>query len=74
MYNIENNDGEISVINLVKTTEDVMNVKLNYITSSYSKEHPPDEPKRRCPNINKAKNNLNYYPKISLKEGLDNHF
>jgi UDP-glucuronate decarboxylase len=74
VYNIGNDKGEISVIDLVKTTEEVMNVELNYKTSSYPKEYPPDEPRRRCPNINKAKNNLDFYPKISLKEGLYNHF
>ncbi len=74
VYNIGNDDGEISVINLVKITEEVMNVKLNYITSSYPKEYPPDEPRRRCPDINKAKKNLDFYPKISLEEGLHNHF
>ena len=51
-----------------------MNVKLNFIKSSYPKEYPPDEPRRRCPDINKAKIKLNYNPKISLKKGLHNHF
>ncbi len=74
IYNIGNDEGEISVIDLVRITEDVMNVELNYKTSSYPKEYPSDEPRRRCPNINKAKKNLNFYPKIPLKEGLYNHF
>ena len=74
VYNIGNDDDEMSVINLLKNTEDVMKVKLNYIKTSYPNEYPPDEPRRRCPDISKAKKNLNFYPKISLKEGLYNHF
>ena len=30
----------------------------------------PDDPKRRCPDISKAKKLLNWEPKISLEEGL----
>ena len=51
-----------------------MDVKLNYIISSYPKEYPPDEPRRRCPDISKAKKNINYLPMILLKKGLHNHF
>ena len=49
-------------------------LKINYKTTSYPKEYPPDEPRRRCPDISNAKKNLNYYPRISLKEGLKRHF
>ena len=31
---------------------------------------PPDDPKRRRPDIKKAKNEINFEPKIDLKEGL----
>ena len=62
------------MLDLVKITEEVMGVKLNYKTTPYPKEYPPDEPQRRCPNINNAKKNLEYYPQISLKEGLKRHF
>ena len=74
LYNIGNDQGEISVLDLVKTTEEVMGVKLNYKTTSYPKEYPHDEPRRRCPNISNAKKNLDYYPQVSLKEGLKRHF
>lgn len=32
---------------------------------------PPDDPKRRCPDIAKAKRLLNWQPKVPLEEGLD---
>jgi len=31
---------------------------------------PPDDPKRRCPDISKAKKLLNWEPKVELEEGL----
>ena len=46
--------------------------KVNKI--SYQKDYPSTEPQRRCPNINKAKDMLDFHPKISLKKGLRNHF
>ncbi len=32
---------------------------------------PQDDPKQRCPDISKAKNLLNWEPKVSLQEGLE---
>jgi nucleoside-diphosphate-sugar epimerase len=32
---------------------------------------PEDDPKQRCPNISKANQLIGWYPKISLKEGLE---
>ena len=74
IYNIGNDEGEISVLGLVAITEEVMKLKINYKITSYPKEYPPDEPQRRCPDISNAKKNLNYFPKISLREGLKRHF
>jgi nucleoside-diphosphate-sugar epimerase len=31
---------------------------------------PVDDPKRRCPDISKAKRLLNWEPKVALEEGL----
>jgi UDP-glucuronate decarboxylase len=31
---------------------------------------PSDDPMQRCPSIDKVKNLINWYPKISLEEGL----
>lgn len=69
VINIGNNK-EFSILELAK--------KIIKITGSRSKiifDSPPnydlkDDPRRRCPNLNKAKKLLNYSPKISLEEGL----
>ena len=36
----------------------------------YPDSYPADEPQRRCPDINKAKLQLNYQPCVGLEEGL----
>jgi len=74
LYNIGNDDGEINVLDLLKISEKLMETKINYQISSYPKEYPADQPQRRCPDISNAKNNLGYYPNISLKEGLKRYF
>ena len=74
IYNIGNDQNEISVAELVKVSEQVMNTKLNYKITQYPKEYPPDQPQRRCPDISNAKKNLKYIPKVSLREGLKRHF
>ena len=35
-----------------------------------SKSYPDDEPQRRCPNISKAKKDLNYKTRVNLENGL----
>ena len=74
IYNIGNDNDEISVLKLIRITEEIMNVKINYKISDYPKEYPPDEPLRRCPDLTNAKKNLGYCPQVSLKKGLKNHF
>ena len=44
-------------------------LKINYKTNN-DKEYTTDNPQRRCPSIKKARELLNYNPKISLNEGL----
>ena len=47
--------------------------KINYKITPYPIEYPPDEPQRRCPDIAKAKKDLNYFPKVNLEDGLRNY-
>lgn len=51
--------------------------KIKLLTNATSEiknaaELPEDDPKQRCPDINKAKNELGWEPKVSLDEGLAN--
>ena len=69
-YNIGNPKPEISMLELHKLSEKILNKKIKKKQINYPKTYPADEPKRRCPDINKAKIHLGYVPKIKLKDGL----
>lgn len=65
VYNL-GNPGEISMLDLAKTI-----IKLTNSKSSFSHETlPGDDPKRRQPEITKAKIQLKWEPKVSLTYGL----
>ena len=70
IYNIGNNKPEVSVYKIFKILSKIYEKKIfsNYI--KHPKSYPLDEPQRRCPNINKAKEHLNYKPKVNLENGL----
>lgn len=69
-YNIGNPDPEISVVDLIKKIESILNKKVKYNIVDYPDSYPADEPIRRCPDILKARIQLNYNPKININEGL----
>jgi UDP-glucuronate decarboxylase len=60
------NDKEIRIIDLAKLVIKLINSKSK-ITF---KPLPPDDPKRRCPDLRKAKKLLHFKPKVGLEEGL----
>lgn len=69
-YNIGNPTPEISMLDLVKTIEKVLQQELPVNRIGYPDSYPADEPNRRCPNISKAMYQLEFKPHISLEVGL----
>ena len=69
-YNIGNNKPEVSVLELVQAIEKVLECKVKFDIVEHPDSYPSDEPMRRCPDIRKAKLQLNYQPNIDLEEGL----
>ena len=69
-YNIGNPNPEISVIDLIKKMEIILNKKVKYDVVDYPDSYPADERNRRCPDILKAKIQLKYEPKVDIDEGL----
>jgi len=69
-YNIGNPKPEISMIGLHKLSEKVLNKKIKMQKIKYPQTYPADEPRRRCPSIDKANLHLSYHPKIDLNKGL----
>ena len=61
------NPGEYTILELAKTIQEMVNpeVELTF------KPLPEDDPKQRQPDITKAKNLLDWEPKIPLKQGLE---
>jgi len=60
------NPVERSILEFAKTIIDITGSK------SSIKHNPgrPDDPKKRCPDISRAKKYLNWEPKVNLQEGL----
>ncbi len=69
-YNIGNPTPEISVVDLVERMGAVLGRRLDYNLIEYPDTYPADEPNRRCPDIRKARLQLDYEPRVELNEGL----
>src|SRR5215208_653628 len=69
-YNIGNPEPEVSMRDLVRTIERVLKRPVQYNVIEYPDSYPADEPMRRCPDIRKARLQLNYSPRVALDEGL----
>ena len=68
-YNI-GSDQEVSLLDLIATMSDVVKKKPNIKKVPYPKESAIQDPKRRCPDIRKAKREVGFYPRIDLKTGI----
>ena len=60
------NPDEITTLELAEKIKELTNSKSKIVF----KELPKDDPERRRPDISKAKNILNWEPKVSLEDGL----
>jgi UDP-glucuronate decarboxylase len=69
-YNIGNPKPEISMLQLAKQIEKVLGHRIEIATISYPDSYPADEPNRRCPDITKASLQLDFRPRVPLREGL----
>jgi UDP-glucuronate decarboxylase len=73
-YNIGNPRPEVSMRELVLAIERVLAHPVRYNVIEYPDSYPADEPMRRCPDIRKARIQLQYEPTVSLDEGLSRFF
>lgn len=74
-YNIGTELPELSIGELAQMVIDISEKSLGYkgkliFKLSDDEEYLIDNPSRRCPCIDKARKDLNYEPKIELREGL----
>jgi UDP-glucuronate decarboxylase len=76
-YNIGSDKPEISIRELaertIETSKDLFNYQGRLVFNTSSDiNYLTDNPNRRCPNIDKARKELDYNPSISLEKGLRN--
>ena len=74
VYNIGNPEPEISVIHLAEMISRVIDYKIPHNVINYPDNYPSNEPNRRCPDIQKIKNHLQYQPQVKLEDGLKRFF
>ncbi len=70
-YNIGNPKPEISVLELVEIIRSVLGRDIELVLMEHPDTYPADEPNRRCPDIRKARTQLQYSPKVELRDGLN---
>lgn len=73
-YNIGNPRPEISMIDLANKIRSMVSISNDVDLIEYPDSYPADEPKRRCPDISKARTQLGYEPEVALDEGLKRFF
>ncbi len=69
-YNIGSTDNEISMKDLAKLFVQIEGSGGTYNLIPYPSNYPGGEPQRRCPDITKARTDLNFAPKVTLENGL----
>ena len=70
VYNIGNDKPEISMTTLHKSIEKSIQKKVIYKNINYPKNYPQVEPLRRCPNISKIKEELNFKNRVGLLDSI----
>lgn len=70
IFNVGNDENEISITNLVKIVNKIAKKSFKYRYMN-NKNYPGDEPQRRCPNISLLKKLSNYKNNITLEEGIN---
>ncbi|CCQ75490.1 NAD-dependent epimerase/dehydratase family protein [Magnetospira sp. QH-2] len=69
-YNIGTPTPEVTVLELVERMEQVLGRPIDRNVIEYPDSYPADEPMRRCPDIRKARLQLDFNPSVELNEGL----
>jgi len=70
VYNIGNNKPEINMAKLYKIIKSNVKEKISSTNIQYPKNYPQVEPQRRCPNIDKIKNELNFKNKVTIDNSV----
>lgn len=69
-YNIGNPKPEISMLGLAESISKILKCEIKVDLVDYPDSYPADEPQRRCPDISKARIQLEYNPTVDFMDGL----
>lgn len=69
-YNIGNEDNEIAMRDLAQVFVDASEGRGSYELIPYPDTYPAGEPQRRCPDLTKSRQELNFSPQIDFRHGL----
>lgn len=69
-YNIGNAENEISMRDLAQIFVDLANNDASFEMIPYPDNYPAGEPQRRCPDLAKAKAELDFDAKVNFRDGL----
>lgn len=70
VYNVGNEENEINMMSLAQIVSELFENKIEINKISYPANYPQDEPRRRCPDLNKIRSELAFKPQIGLRPGL----
>jgi UDP-glucuronate decarboxylase len=70
VYNVGNDDTEISMRDLARLFVELSDSGARVETIPYPDSYPAGEPQRRCPDLTKIRAELQYAPAVPLREGL----
>lgn len=71
VYNIGNSEPELSMVEFAEALYKVAGKPNISELVPYPPYYPDDEPRRRCPDISKAKAELEYSPSVDIESGLE---
>ena len=70
VYNVGNDQDELSVKNLAEMVSELFGGSIQVQMIDYPDSYPADEPKRRCPDLEKIRYELNFEPRVGIHKGL----
>ena len=74
VFNVGNPTPEINMLDLVSEISKVKGQNFLLELQNYPETYPADEPNRRCPDVTKLSNLLNFQPQVDLPDGLQRFF
>ena len=74
VFNVGNPTPEVSMIELTEIIKKVIKDDFKVELIDYPTTYPADEPNRRCPDITRISENLDFKPRVNIEEGLARFF